>query len=99
MQVSKPVQWANAVKARDGKCMQCGALEGLHAHHIKPQATHPELRYVLENGLTLCFPCHQLAHKHNRPRAPRGTNKSIRIRELETKVATLEAANRELQQR
>ena len=56
--------WARAVISRDqATCRKCGAknLE-LHAHHIKPYATHPELRWVLDNGLTLCYRCHWQEH-------------------------------------
>jgi 5-methylcytosine-specific restriction endonuclease McrA len=40
-------------------CQHCG-ITGvkMHAHHIKPYASHPELRLVVSNGLTLCEPCH-----------------------------------------
>lgn len=55
--------WARAVISRDGgKCQRCGATEGLHAHHIKPFAEFPELRWELSNGLTVCGPCHWAIH-------------------------------------
>lgn len=55
--------WARAVISRDqATCQHCGATEGLHAHHIKPFETHPELRWELDNGLTLCGPCHWKVH-------------------------------------
>jgi 5-methylcytosine-specific restriction endonuclease McrA len=54
-------EWAKAVRERDGyKCRRCGATKcKLQAHHIKPYAEFPHLRYVLSNGLTLCIPCHK----------------------------------------
>lgn len=54
--------WSKAVKERDGCCQECGATERLHAHHIKGWKDYPDLRYDLENGVTLCHSCHELAH-------------------------------------
>ncbi len=36
-------------------------IVGLHAHHLVP-STRLQFKYVLENGLCLCSPCHQLWH-------------------------------------
>lgn len=57
-------QWRGAVFERDDHtCQGCGKRGGeLNAHHAKPFATHPELRTELSNGITLCKPCHRLAH-------------------------------------
>lgn len=57
-------KWADAVISRDGaKCRHCGAddLE-LHAHHIKSFQDYPDLRFDIDNGLTLCFRCHLALH-------------------------------------
>lgn len=55
--------WVKAVKDRDGwKCAECDATDRLHAHHIKGWQTHPELRFEVSNGVTLCHECHVLAH-------------------------------------
>jgi hypothetical protein len=60
--------WRNAVLERDGyicqscRC-QCKKYErGLAAHHIKPYADYPDLRYDTLNGLTLCRQCHMSLH-------------------------------------
>jgi 5-methylcytosine-specific restriction endonuclease McrA len=59
--------WQQAVKSRDGfKCQSCGSSEDLHAHHIKQRARFPELALDLDNGTTLCRPCH--LKEHNRIR-------------------------------
>lgn len=57
-------QWSRLVKERDGyKCRECGCADGvLHSHHIKRWMDYPELRYDVDNGITLCEPCHQKAH-------------------------------------
>jgi 5-methylcytosine-specific restriction endonuclease McrA len=34
----------------------------MHAHHIKPYQTHPELRFEVSNGETLCYRCHWAEH-------------------------------------
>lgn len=60
--------WRFDVMSRDNFTCQaegCGDSRGgnLHAHHIKPFATHPELRLDVSNGLTLCKPCHKALHR------------------------------------
>lgn len=56
-------RWRNAVLKRDSyRCRKCGAGEELHAHHIARWADSPELRLVVENGLTVCRACHQQIH-------------------------------------
>lgn len=55
--------WSKQVRERDNHtCVECGATERLHAHHIKRWKDYPELRYDLENGVTLCYQCHEKAH-------------------------------------
>lgn len=55
--------WVKAVKDRDGwKCVGCGSTDDLHAHHIKRWRDYPDLRYDVDNGATLCHPCHEAAH-------------------------------------
>lgn len=58
--------WRTAVFMRDNHtCQECGerSRKGkrvtLNADHIKPWATHPELRYAIDNGRTLCVECHR----------------------------------------
>lgn len=56
--------WARAVISRDeATCRHCGAVGvQLHAHHIKPFAEYPELRWDVSNGITLCYQCHWTVH-------------------------------------
>ncbi len=62
--------WRIEIFERDDyTCQECGARNGngskiiLHAHHVKPFAKFPELRFDLNNGQTLCKDCH-----HEKPK-------------------------------
>lgn len=52
--------WRKAVFAKDNyTCQCCGQFSGeLNAHHIKSFAHFEELRYSVQNGMTLCGNCH-----------------------------------------
>lgn len=60
--------WRNAVFSRDDwTCQHCKVRGGvLHADHIKPYATHPDLRLDVDNGRTLCPPCHRKTDTYGR---------------------------------
>lgn len=56
--------WRRAVFERDNyTCVWCRRKKEvsgkLNADHIKPFAFFPELRFAIENGRTLCIPCHK----------------------------------------
>ena len=59
---SKVRIWSNEIIDRDKKCIKCGSITKLCAHHIKEYSKYPNLRYDLTNGITLCSECH--AGKH-----------------------------------
>lgn len=63
--------WRDLIFERDDyKCVSCGAKSKkglrveLNAHHIKHLSEYPEKAYDVDNGITLCKPCHLNIH-HN----------------------------------
>lgn len=57
--------WRLAVFAKDDfTCVGCGDNRGrnLQAHHILSFAEHPNLRFDVSNGTTLCKKCHAKLH-------------------------------------
>jgi len=64
------IAWRISVFIRDKYiCQKCGYYNGngnkrrdLNAHHIIKWIDSIELRYELENGVTLCVPCHIKEH-------------------------------------
>jgi hypothetical protein len=56
--------WRRAVFERDDyACVRCQKRGGhLHAHHLKSFARHPELRFDVANGETICSDCHGAEH-------------------------------------
>lgn len=56
-------KWRQQVIKRDDyTCQQCGSTQKLQAHHVKSWEDFPELRYDIDNGLTLCSDCHSRIH-------------------------------------
>ena len=52
-------RWREAVFLRDGKkCIKCSSTSRLAAHHKIAWEMNEELRFEVENGLTLCCSCH-----------------------------------------
>jgi len=72
--------WREKVFKRDNwTCQECGKRGGkLEAHHIKSFAHHPKLRFRINNGLTLCIPCHKLTDNY-------GYKEAQEIKELNNK--------------
>ena len=93
--VKNLAEWSRAVRERDEKCRHCGTDQDLHAHHVLPKHSHPDLRLDLSNGITLCYRCHKREHEQKRKVRVRGENprKSTlhkKIDELQARILVLE---------
>jgi len=63
--LAKYKQWRSDVFARDNyTCQICDSRGGtINAHHIQSFADAIEYRFNVDNGKTLCGPCHRDLHK------------------------------------
>lgn len=51
-------------KRDNHRCRKCGEDDcKLDAHHITDRSEMPNGGYVVENGISLCEPCHELAEE------------------------------------
>lgn len=56
--------WRTDVFKRDKYiCVKCGSKIKIQAHHIKHWASNKDLRFDVNNGITVCHDCHQAIHK------------------------------------
>jgi len=54
--------WRVKVIRRDKVCQCCGSNKNRQAHHIEDGSHNPPLRFVMDNGITLCKGCHSQLH-------------------------------------
>lgn len=61
-------EWRRAVYERDNyTCQLCGERGGrLNADHILSYAAHPDKRWDVDNGRTLCVSCHKTTPTYGR---------------------------------
>jgi len=56
--------WVRTVLVRDSyTCQVCGSKKKPAAHHIRTWAKYEDLRYEVNNGITLCWGCHKKTFK------------------------------------
>lgn len=55
-------QWRVSVIRRDKKCVACGSLKKRQAHHLEDGSHNSDLRFDVDNGVTLCYKCHMAFH-------------------------------------
>jgi hypothetical protein len=70
-QSAEYAKWRKGVFEHDDyRCFDCGARSEagervvLNADHIYPFALYPRLRFMPENGRTLCVPCHRATNTY-----------------------------------
>lgn len=60
------IEWRKSVLSRDNyTCRSCGTKNNLQAHHIihwVDSRNNKNIRYDVDNGITLCKECHLKAH-------------------------------------
>lgn len=60
----KMKNWSLDVFKKDNfTCQICESYKNLNAHHLCSWDMYPELRYDINNGVTLCIHCHIAFHK------------------------------------
>lgn len=63
--ITKQKAWSQDVYKRDNyTCQKCGDRKGgnLNAHHIIPHSADRSKAWDIDNGITLCKPCHYAFH-------------------------------------
>lgn len=59
------IDWRKAVFSRDDfTCQKCKCRGGrLQSHHIEGFGSNKDKRFLLDNGITMCYGCHKAFHK------------------------------------
>jgi hypothetical protein len=62
--LAEGINWRKNIYERDNyTCQKCNErCISLHVHHIYPWYSHPNLRFNVDNGITLCVKCHKKYH-------------------------------------
>ena len=61
-------KWRALILERDSnKCQKCANVKNLHVHHIKEFKDYPDLRWDVNNGITVCVSCHEKIHSRRFP--------------------------------
>lgn len=55
--------WSKCVRERDKVCRNCGSEVKLSSHHLR-SVTHHSTKYLIDNGLCLCWKCHSQQKWH-----------------------------------
>lgn len=76
-QMTENRKWMEAIKTRDARCVRCGSIDELEAHHIVSLAElierleirsradarmYADTLWDMANGETLCKKCHYIEH-------------------------------------
>ena len=82
----KYLWWKEDIHKRDDyKCVKCGAKDNIEAHHIIPFKCCLEKRFDIDNGITLCCPCHMSLEQKDRKRKPHSEETKKKMREARNK--------------
>ncbi|MBW3634867.1 MAG: HNH endonuclease [Armatimonadetes bacterium] len=75
-------EWRRAVFERDNfTCQVCGQRGGLlNAHHLRSWAKHPEARFEISNGLTVCADhCHKIKDRERKAQEQLQSEQNINV--------------------
>lgn len=56
-------KWSSHIRDIFVRCLKCGSVERIHAHHIYPKNQFPQMAENPANGIALCSKCHRDFHQ------------------------------------